>query len=283
MKLHLVPARQGVHWVRNGFRIFFKRPIVFCVLFVVYMVAAQLLVLLWPVGTALLFALVPLASLGFMVATRNVLGGLPATPAVFIEPLRRPGPPRRTQMRLGLAYAAAMGLVLWLVDSVGGAQFEALQEAAGGGHASPETLGPLLADPSLLAGMALLAGLTSLLAVPFWHAPALAHWGGQGWGKALFFSTVACWRNRGAFTLYGLTWGGVLFLFGIVANTVFALLGMPEQVMLAAAPAALMFSTVFYASLYFTFADCFIPGSGSPPPPAPAPLPAPSNPPSESP
>ena len=44
------------------------------------------------------------------------------------------------------------------------------------------------------------------LSIPFWHAPALVYWGGQGWAKSLFFSTVALWRNKGAFALYGLGW-----------------------------------------------------------------------------
>ena len=33
MKLRLVRARQGALWVRNGFRIFFRRPMAFAVLF----------------------------------------------------------------------------------------------------------------------------------------------------------------------------------------------------------------------------------------------------------
>jgi hypothetical protein len=38
--------------------------------------------------------------------------------------------------------------------------------------------------------------------VPFWHAPGLVHWGSQGVGQALFSSTLAVWRCRGAFVVY---------------------------------------------------------------------------------
>jgi len=102
-------------------------------------------------------------------------------------------------------------------------------------------------------------GLAGLLSVPFWHAPALVHWGRHGVGKALFSSTVAVWRNRGAFAVYSLVWFAVIMLFALLANLVFGLLGQTQLVALAAMPASLIFSTVFYASLYFTFTDCFAP------------------------
>ena len=105
--------------------------------------------------------------------------------------------------------------------------------------------------------MLLRFGLAGLLSVPFWHAPALVHWGGQPAAKALFFSLMACWRNRGAFFVYALTWAAVILLFAVVANLLFAMLGHIQWMAAAAMPASLVFSTVFYVSLYFTFADCF--------------------------
>ena len=108
-------------------------------------------------------------------------------------------------------------------------------------------------------------GLASLLSLPFWHAPALVHWGGQGVGKALFFSTMACWRNIGAFTVYGLAWAGAILVFGALANVLAALTQQAQLIALAAVPAGLLFSTVFYASLYFTFNDCFAPEAGGNP------------------
>ena len=84
------------------------------------------------------------------------------------------------------------------------------------------------------------------------------HWDGHGWAKALFSSTIACWRNKGAFAMYSLTWFGVIMLIGIVSNLAFALLGLMQVMAVALVPISLMLSTVFYVSLYFTFADCFV-------------------------
>ncbi|MDB6000279.1 MAG: hypothetical protein JWP52_1978, partial [Rhizobacter sp.] len=85
----------------------------------------------------------------------------------------------------------------------------------------------------------------------------LVHWGDVPPGKALFFSTVACWRNKAAFGWYAITWTGLIVVFGLLSNIVFALLGRPELIAIAATSGGLLFTTVFYASLYFTFVGCF--------------------------
>jgi len=100
-------------------------------------------------------------------------------------------------------------------------------------------------------------GLTGLLSVPFWHAPALVYWDGQRVAQSLFSSTLACWRNRGAFFVYGLAWAAFVMMFGTAASLVFTLIGSPELFAVAAVPISLIITTVFYASLYFTFADSF--------------------------
>jgi hypothetical protein len=73
----------------------------------------------------------------------------------------------------------------------------------------------------------------------------------------MFSSTLACWRNRGAFLVYGLTWFSLILGFGILMSVLFALIGSPQLFALAGVPISLIVTTVFYASLYFTFADCF--------------------------
>ena len=57
----------------------------------------------------------------------------------------------------------------------------------GSGEASRDEIAGLLGDARLQAGMMLRFGLAALLAVPFWHAPALALWAGQGVGQVALF------------------------------------------------------------------------------------------------
>ena len=259
MKLQLVPARQGALWVRQGFAVFFRQPMGFAGLFAAFLFGVFALTLLPVVGPVLLLALLPLGSLGFMIATRRTLEGRFPLPRAFIEPLRGDRARTMAMVKLGLAYAAATWVVLWVSDLVDGGALDALLEAQSTTKATPEEMARHLADPRLEAGVLLRFCLLGLLSVPFWHAPALIHWHGQGMAQALFSSTIACWRNKGAFIVYSATWFGVLLMFAIVANLLFAIIGRVQLVGFVAVPASLIFSTVFYASLYFTFAACFAP------------------------
>ncbi len=262
MKLRQVPARQGALWVRNGFRVFFRKPIAFAMLFASFLFAGLVFMLLPYVGGILLLTALPLATLGFMLGTQTALKGHSPTAAVFWQPLRVDKAHRLALLKLGLVYAACTVAILWLADSVDGGKFDALQELMANSKTPAEEIQKRLLDPQLQSGLAVRLGLASLLSLPFWHAPALIHWGAQGWAKAMFFSTVACWRNKGAFAVYGFVWLAVVLMFAAVVNTVFLALGAQRLVAAAAMPAGLMFSTVFYASLFFSFVDCFEPTAG---------------------
>jgi hypothetical protein len=99
--------------------------------------------------------------------------------------------------------------------------------------------------------------LATLLSIPFWHAPALVHWGGQRPAQALFSSSLAVWRAKGAFLAYAMAWLAIIALFGTVTAALSAAVGARELIGVLALPAGLIFSTVFYVSLIFTFNDSF--------------------------
>lgn len=259
MKFQHVPARRGALWVRQGFRVFYRQPLAFAALFACFLFGLFVLTLVPWLGSALLLGSLPLASLGFMLATKQALDGRFPKPRVFAEPLRSGRQRAMTMLQLGAIYAVATLLIMWLSDVVDRGALDALMDTLAAGQPDPQAINARLSDPLLEVGLLMRVGLATLLSLPFWHAPALAHWGGQRTLQALFFSTVACWRNKGAFTVFGLAWVAVVMLFGVLANLVFAVLGQAPLIALAAMPASLIFTTVFYASLYFTFADCFVP------------------------
>jgi hypothetical protein len=255
MQLRLVPASRGALWVRQGFRIFFARPLSFMGLFGVLLMAMLLAQLLPWVGPMLFSASLPLITLGFMLGTQQALQGRYPTPSIFIAPMR--GPHARALWQLGAWYAAAMFVVALVYLWIDGGRMQALQEAALDNKTTPESLAALFSDARLQLGFLWFALATGLLGMPFWHAPALVYWGGQSVGKAMFFSTVACWRNKAAFVVYAFTGLGVLMAFALACSLLFALIGQPSMAPVAMMPAVLIFVAVFYASLLFTFADCF--------------------------
>ena len=125
------------------------------------------------------------------------------------------------------------------------------------GEKAQAEIDALLAEPGVTMAVLLAGVLGTALSVPFWHAPALVYWGGQGVAQSLFSSTLAMWRCKGAFFVYSLVWFGLIMLFGVLAAVVFGLLGARQVGSLVALPAGLLFSTVFYVSLLFTFNDSF--------------------------
>jgi hypothetical protein len=129
---------------------------------------------------------------------------------------------------------------------------EALQ-ALQGDQVDPEKVRETLMGPGLLA--------VALLYVPmlaaFWHAPPLVHWHGVTPVKALFFSWLACWRNKGAMLVFGLGWLGIFLLAGLLTSLVAGLLG-PQALAIVTYPMVLLLAGMFHASLYFTFRDSFV-------------------------
>ncbi|MEO6407389.1 MAG: BPSS1780 family membrane protein [Burkholderiaceae bacterium] len=258
MNLPTVPARHGTLWVRQAFQTFARQPLAFGGMFAAFMFTVFVTTLLPLIGSVLLLVALPLVSLGFMLATRDALEGRVPLPNAYWRPLR--GDPRRRMalLQLCLLYTVATFAIMWLSDLFDGGALDALMLALSGSEkVTPEIVSQRVADPALRNGLLLRFGLAGLLSVPFWHAPALVHWHGHSAAKSLFASSIAVWRNRAAFTLYGLAWVGVVLGFTIVASLLFGLLGQPQWIALAAMPASLLFSTVFYVSLYFTFVDCF--------------------------
>jgi hypothetical protein len=257
LRLRTVPAARGLHWLREGWRVFARKPLAFTGLFAVFLFGAMVLMLVPWVGPLLLLASMPLLSLGFMLATREAQQERFPTPGVFVVPLRSAGPRRRALLQLGALYAGATLLIMALADLVDGGVFAELQEQLAQREQDSERVDALLDDPRLQTGLLLRFGLATLLSIPFWHAPALVHWGGQPAAQALFSSTVAVWRCRGAFTAYVLGWVAAALAFALVAGVLLGWLGLRQAVMVLALPAGLTFSAAFYASLWFTFEDSF--------------------------
>jgi hypothetical protein len=256
--LKSVEAARGPRWIGDAFRLFARRPFAFTALFAIYLFAAMLVAQVPILGGVVQMLSLPLLSLGFMVAGQSALLGGPVHPRHFIEALRGDPVRRRALLTLCLIYGVLAIGILLLADSVSGHAWDRMQRLlAKGGDGVQGDLDVLLSEPGVAAGVLLALALGALLSMPFWHAPALVHWGGQGVRQALFSSTLALWRSKGAFFAYMMAWVGVLLLFGLITAVVFGLIGVPQLTGLIGVPAGLVFSTVFYLSVLFTFTDSF--------------------------
>lgn len=241
MKLNVVPARTGVLWVRLGIQVFLRQPLALVGLFVMYWFAVVSIALVPLAGIVVSLVLVPAGTLGFMVATGDVVDGRFPMPSRLLAGFRQGRARTRALLQLGFMHATLVLLIM-----LGTYALFPPPEAA-----SPD-------DPlQMLTAARLLATAVQLpISVLFCYAPALSHWHGIPATKALFFSVVALWRNLGAFTVFGLGWAAVTLVALSVLGLAYALAG-TGMLLVLAVPTVLALSAMMLASTYFTFRDSF--------------------------
>ncbi len=255
MKLNIVAARTGLEWTRLGVRVFWRQPMALAALFFLCMAAMSLATALPLVGPAVALALLPSATLAMMVAAAEASHGRAPTPQVLLVAFRTGRQRLHAMLTLGALYAGGFLLIMGLSALIDEGQFARV-------YLGGEPLTREVAESgSFQAAMWLSLLLYLPLSLLFWHAPGLVHWHGVPPVKALFFSLVACLRNLGAFTVYGLAWMGVFLLAGMLVSLVVALLavlglgaGFAGGVMAAT---AMTLATMFFTSVVFTFRDSF--------------------------
>lgn len=251
MKLQIVPAKQGVQWVKLGIQTFFRQPLALAGLFFMFMAAMSVLSLVPVIGSVLALTLLPGATLGLMAATQETTKGKFPMPSILVSAFRAGRQQMRAMLTLGGLYALGFMLVLAVSALADGGKFAKLYLV--GGTMNAELLQSGDFQLASLVAMALYMPLSLL----FWHAPALVHWHGIPPVKSLFFSMVACLRNFWAFTLYGAVWLGVFMGMGMVVTTIAALLGSADLVTALLFPLAMLMAAMFFTSIYFTFRDSF--------------------------
>ncbi|HEY1090028.1 MAG TPA: BPSS1780 family membrane protein [Burkholderiaceae bacterium] len=242
MKLNIVPARTGIQWVREGVKTFFSQPLALIGLFFMYMAVMLIVSQLPAIGVVLAGVLVPASTLGLMAATREASSGKFPMPTVLVSAFRAGQQRLKAMLQLGVIYTALSLLASFLVSLL----VPAVPPT--GAQAGEQISGALL--------------LTLLLHMPlflmFWHAPALVHWHGISPVKSLFFSVVACLRNTGAFLVYGLAWGALVMVLGLVIALFASMMGSAQMASTIMMPFAFLMAAMMSTSIYFTFRDCFV-------------------------
>ncbi len=252
MKLNIVPARAGLTWVKLGMTTFFRQPLALSGLFFLFMAMLSVATLVPFIGAALALALLPAATLGLMAATQEATRGKFPMPSILISAFRAGRQRLRAMMVLGALYAAGFLALMGVSALIDGGKFARLYLV--GGKMTEE----LVSKGDFQWAIAVALALYLPLSLLFWHAPALVHWHGVSPVKSLFFSFMACCKNFAAFTVFGLAWSGVFVFAAVTVSLIAGLLGNPMLAAVAMFPVALLIVAMFFTSIYFTFADCFM-------------------------
>ena len=262
MKLNIVPARNGTLWVRQGLQAFFKQPLAFISLFFLFMAMVSIASQLPLVGGTLALVLLPSMTLGLMAASAHAAQGpKPAAGSVFMAAIQAVRQDLRPLLLLGALYAGCF-LVVMAISAI----------ADGGQFAGVYLLGrPLTREAAQQTDFQFALWIAMALYLPlslaFWHAPALMHWHRVPPVKSIFFSLVACFRNIGALTVFGIVWLGVFIGAGIVISLITGLMvavgamgggdaasAIGSVLMVGG---ALVMAAMFFSSIWFSFRDSF--------------------------
>lgn len=263
MKLHIVPARTGLLWVKLGIQTFWRQPMALTALLFLSMAAVSLLGMFPIIGPYLALILMPTVFLVMMLGAAEASQDRSPRPGLLLAPFKAGKARIQALTILGALYAIGIVLISLLTAVFDDGTLAQL--SLGGEAMTPELAEQIVQQPGFQ--LALWSGfiLYNLLALLMWHAPALVQWHGVSPIKAVFFSVVACLRNFRAFFMYALGWAGLTIAAGMVLALLTVLLSsiLGGSAALAANILTIMLGmalvTMFLTSAVFTFRDCFSP------------------------
>jgi hypothetical protein len=261
MQLIEVPAKTGYVWFRQGIWLFRKNPLAFLTLFFTYLLVMTLVSQIPVIGGVLPLALIPGVAVGFMAACRNTIAGKPVFPTLLVDGFHSYGPVvARRLLVLGVLYVVAMALVLAGSALADGGML--LKVMLGGGVAMDQDA---IANSNIPLAVITALAFYIPVAMIFWFSPILIAWHDVPPVKAMFFSIVSCWRNRGAFIVFGALWFAVAVTVSIGLSALMQALGAADFAFAVLMPATMIVTTMLYCSFYATYRGCF----GVPTPAAP--------------
>lgn len=250
MQAASLPISAGWYWVQEGFRLFRRQPVpmfTWALSIGMLVLVASMMV---PIGPAIFVTLMPAVTVMTLNACRDIESGKTVQPLRLWRLLGEPGMARKL-LSMGAVYMGAVllaGFAAFLPFMAGIA--DAAQQANDASEMTP--LFEAIQTPMLIFG-----ALYLVIAALFWHAPVLVAWHQVSLRKALFFSGIACWRNKGAFVVYGLVWGVLVLALEILAALLQAV-GIPAGMAgFIQMPFSFALAACLYCSFYATYTTVF--------------------------
>lgn len=247
MQARSFPASRGWFWLRAGFGLWRRAPLVLtgaCMTMSMLLFVSALVPTLGQILPALLLS--PLGVGMFRLCT-EVRNGRFASPGMLFSGFR---------LNLSRQFViGALRLLGQLLCVLIAARLAGLDASEPLGRLSEDgnsvSLSPHL-ESFMLWGMAL--GLP--LELCFWFSPQLVALGNIAPLKAVFFNIVSCWRNLGAILVGLFLW---VVIFGLLPTLVLNLIGsaLPALGSVMLIPLFLVMMPVFYGSFHASACDIF--------------------------
>jgi hypothetical protein len=242
-------AAAGWSWVKQGFALFRRQPLEMLTLFFAYMFLNMAIGFIPVAGDVLPFILLPVFSMSFMFACRDIEANKRVMPHLLISGFRLPS--FKNLAVLGLLYLLTALLAL------------AASTLVDGGHLwdlfmNQKTLdAETMADQNLALGMLFACLVSTPALMAFWYAGPLIAWQQMSVGKALFYSFFAVKNSGKAFTVYGLSWIGIVALLPALISTLLAAVVGNQAALVVVIPIYFILMVVMYCSFYPSYTDVF--------------------------
>ncbi len=249
MQAAILPITSGWSWIQDGFKLFKRQPMAmfFWSLLTGFLITVSYLIPL--LGQMALIASTPLLTFITLSACRNIAADRIMVPSMWLKPVRNTAT-RKRLFSLGFAYLAcclAGGFIATLpfMDSL-------MSAIDTGGAINEHALLAAMRGPFITFGL-----LYIVISAFFWHAPALIGWHGIKMSQALFFSMVACWRNKWPFLAYGASWAAIFFAVQMAGSLINSLGISAGAVQLLLTPVNIIIAAVLYCSFYPAYVSVF--------------------------
>ncbi len=244
-------ALSGWRWISDGWTLFRTQPLAFFSWAMFISLLLMVASITPPIGPILFVILMPAVTVVTLSAGRHAAQGHKILLNMWLEPLKPSGVFKRL-VGMGALYLVIC-LLLGLLAFV---PFAAEVSEALKSLTDANNLMPLL--DAVRTPMIIFAVFYMLMAAIFWYAPVLVAWHQISIFRALFFSGIACWRNKWVFLVYGLCWLAV-FLAIDSALTILVWIGLSKTIAATVqVPINIVGGAVLYCSFYPSYASVFM-------------------------
>lgn len=250
MQAATLPITAGWNWILQGYQLFMRQPLA---MFFWSMVTGLLITFSYflpVIGQIILIAATPMLTFIALSACRNIASGRRMELGMWLRPVRENPDVRRRLIRLGIVYLIFCMVAGFLATL----PFVGNIRAAIGhdGIVDEAALIAAVRGPFITFGF-----LYIIVSALFWHAPALTGWHGIKTNQAMFYSMVACWRNKFAFLAYGAGWAAVFFALQMLGTFLISIGISPGATQMLLTPLNLGLAAVLYCSFYPAYVGVF--------------------------
>ncbi len=207
MEARSVQTAHGWQWIVDGFALFRQSPVIWIVLFLVYLLIGMALSLVPMIGSIVFNLVAPVFMAGFMMGCRAIDRGEELEINHLFAGFRR----NTAQLvTVGGIYLAGIIVVAGVIVLAGGGEVMLAMSRSAGMDAGQAMTQP----PGEGFMLALLLGIAFLLplVMAYWFAPALVVFHDMPAVEAMKLSLAACLRNILPFLLYGAIAAALLLL-----------------------------------------------------------------------